>query len=648
MPDTGPPFPPPVPGSNQIGEFKVGVSPIGTIPPFDVWATIIMQYSNSPILDAIIVDFDGAMDLTGLVDNFYDLVMNVQTAQGEGLDVWGRIVGASRTLLLPGSAQYLGFEEAGSWVGFNQSPFYSGGQVTQNFNLSDAQFRQLIYAKALSNISDGGMKSANEILMTLFQGRGNAWVIDDGGMEVTYAFNFQLTSVEVAMLAQSGILPTSAGVLANIVQVPSFLGPFIIGGGGLPEIFADLAENNYWANVQTYTTFANWLSGLGTSFTRGSSATFVNSSGLLASASTNVARFDYDPISLNAIGLLMEGASTNWLLQSNAFTTTWTTSGAPTLAQNVTGPDGVANSAWTLTAAGAGFAAVLQSVSLSGTTWNLSIFGKAGTDNWAYLGINDAGGGLAASFNVSSGAVGTVGWNTSGAPTGAMSNARIKTYANGFFRISVTWTGSIPTAAGFGVADADASATVTNGKTAVFFGAQMEPLPFASSYIPTTTGTVTRSKDVFAAIAVPASPVATLFAEADVELATYSAQQILLSLNDGVSGNTRTDLYVNAVGQAAADAWVSSSQTMQMNSTTSASSDAAFGAAATYTPGFGTVSLNGGPAGLSSTGTPGSNTNLSLGGITSSETVEIYGHLRQIGYWALPATTAQVEALAAQ
>jgi hypothetical protein len=214
---SGPPYPAPVPGSNAIGRFIIGVSPIGDISPFNPWTTIIEQYANSPILDDMILAFNAAMDQTENMSNFYDMIWNIQTAVGYGLDVWGRIVGVSRTVQLPVSAQYLGFEEAGSWTGFGQGGFYSGGGAAANFVLSDADFRTLIYAKAAGNISDGSIPSVNNILLTLFPNRGACYVVDNQNMSLEYFFSFPLTPVEQAIVNQSGVLPSAAGVAVSIV-----------------------------------------------------------------------------------------------------------------------------------------------------------------------------------------------------------------------------------------------------------------------------------------------------------------------------------------------------------------------------------------------------------------------------------------------
>lgn len=217
---SGPPYPfPKPPGSNAIGSFIIGVSPIGDIPAFNPWTTIISQYANSPILDAIITSFNAAMDQTENLDNFYDMVFNIATAQGYGLDVWGRIVNVARTVSIPGSAPYIGFEEAsGSWTGFGQAGFYSGGGISTNYILSDADYRTLIYAKAAGNISDGSIRSINQILLTLFPHRGACYVADNQDMSLTYTFQFALTPVELAIIRETGVLPSPAGIVVNIVH----------------------------------------------------------------------------------------------------------------------------------------------------------------------------------------------------------------------------------------------------------------------------------------------------------------------------------------------------------------------------------------------------------------------------------------------
>lgn len=219
---TGPPYPRyapgAAPGQNSIGRFVIGQSPLGTIPWFDWWRTVIGQYANSPIIDQLINNFFQYLDQTQNFDSFYDLMWNVDTAQGYGLDALGRKVGVQRSLQLPGGVTYLGFEEANSWEGFGQGGFYSGGSITSNFILSDTDFRTLVFAKALGNISDGSIPSVNQLLLNLFPGRGRCYVQDNQDMSLTYVFQFGLTPPEAAIVAQSGVLPTAAGVAVTIQQ----------------------------------------------------------------------------------------------------------------------------------------------------------------------------------------------------------------------------------------------------------------------------------------------------------------------------------------------------------------------------------------------------------------------------------------------
>lgn len=225
---SGPLYPPgPQPGSNVIGKFTIGVSPIGTIPPFDYWLTIISQYANSPILTQLITNMFAYIDQTQNFDNFFDDIFNVDTAQGYGLDVWGRRVGVIRTIsVAAGAGKTLGFAEQRTMVPpnvdpnvdpFNQSPFYAGGALTNNFSLTDAAFRTLIYAKMLTNISNGSIQAINALLRTLFPNMGNAYIVDGLNMTMQYVFNFALTPVQQAILSQSGVLPKPVGVSATIV-----------------------------------------------------------------------------------------------------------------------------------------------------------------------------------------------------------------------------------------------------------------------------------------------------------------------------------------------------------------------------------------------------------------------------------------------
>ena len=62
----------------------------------NVEQTIISEYGNSPTLCQLVHNIDLYLDPRADIDNFYNWVWNIDTAQGFGLDIWGRIIGVSR------------------------------------------------------------------------------------------------------------------------------------------------------------------------------------------------------------------------------------------------------------------------------------------------------------------------------------------------------------------------------------------------------------------------------------------------------------------------------------------------------------------------------------------------------------------------
>lgn len=217
--------------------------------------TVISQYSNSPTLSQLITNLNTYLDPQVNLQNFYDLIWNVDTAEGYGLDVWGRIVGVSRLIRVP-NGLWFGFAEATTFGADNwdHGIFYNGEDLFHTITVDDLTYRMMIFAKAALNITDNSIPAVNEILMTvMFPNRGNAYVTDgrnithepwfgfqesfDGvgwnqgvfgdllavnlpdNMTLTYVFEFALTETEDAIVRYSNVLPKGAGVKA-FVEVP--------------------------------------------------------------------------------------------------------------------------------------------------------------------------------------------------------------------------------------------------------------------------------------------------------------------------------------------------------------------------------------------------------------------------------------------
>jgi hypothetical protein len=178
--------------------------------------TILAEYQNSPVLTAIIDYINQWIDPFTDLDNFYNAVFDVLTAQGFGLDIWGRIVDVGRNLTIVTTISHLGFNEAGDAQTFNSAPFNTPTHTTQTYALSDDAYRTLILVKALANITDCTAPSLNRLLQILYPGQ-RAYVVDVGGMAIRYVFEFTLSTVDFALLTQSGALPRPAGVLATVM-----------------------------------------------------------------------------------------------------------------------------------------------------------------------------------------------------------------------------------------------------------------------------------------------------------------------------------------------------------------------------------------------------------------------------------------------
>ncbi|RME56198.1 hypothetical protein D6779_10970, partial [Candidatus Parcubacteria bacterium] len=237
------------------------------------------------------------------------------------------------------------------------------------------------------------------------------------------------------------------------------------------------------------------LSGTQT-FTRASTATYVDPlDGLVKTAAIDEPRFER--MADGGVGILLEGGSTNEVIDSNNFAN-WSVWTDITITPNAgAGPDGQATSATLLTE---GVQTAVHSIYGGTITFavgdvrTFSIFVKPnGRTNFRFGSSNNVpwGVGKYATFDVVAGTV------TTNDPA---AKGKIDILPNGWYRLQFTTPPA--TAAGvtnieFYLADAAGNATYLGDGVsgAYIYGVQSELLPFATSYIPTTTTTVTRAAD---------------------------------------------------------------------------------------------------------------------------------------------------------
>ncbi len=183
--------------------------------------------------------------------------------------------------------------------------------------------------------------------------------------------------------------------------------------------------------------------------------------------------------------LLVEPQRTNRLTYSSSFdNAAWTIFNCIVTANSVISPSGIQDGdTLTSTNSGAGF---YQALSVASGVYTISVYAKKGTKNWLSF-VDVAGANYRCWFNLDTGTLGTV---TNGTAT-------IEDAGNGWWRC--TYTSSTSLSGNYyqlAIAETDNSVTLTSNGTIFVWGAQMEVGSYATSYIPTTSASVTRNADV--------------------------------------------------------------------------------------------------------------------------------------------------------
>ena len=243
-------------------------------------------------------------------------------------------------------------------------------------------------------------------------------------------------------------------------------------------------------------------------FSRGSTATYYDSTGTLKSAAINVPRFDYNPSTLAARGLLIEEARTNSLVQSANFGTTWVTTSLGSVTIDATAsPSGATDADLFNEGTATSTHAATQTISTTAAaTYTISCFLKNISRQWIGLAVSTTTTAYAsAKFDILNGVLG----NTSAAGAGySIVSSSITALPSGWYRCSLTFVAGSTSASAvarifmatdgttFTASNAGMESYTGTSKQIYAWGAQFELGAFATSYIPTTTATVTRSADL--------------------------------------------------------------------------------------------------------------------------------------------------------
>ena len=196
----------------------------------------------------------------------------------------------------------------------------------------------------------------------------------------------------------------------------------------------------------------------------------------------DIARIDY---STGEPALLLEPQRTNLVTYSSSFdNAAWVVQFATITANDATAPDGTMT-ADRLNVLTNGYAGVYQSGNSALNKYTSSIFAKKGTKDWLYF-VNASGTLVVAWFNISNGTLGTI----------INGTATIEDFGNGWYRCNYSDASNIANSFfQIGFSDADNSFTPSSNGFAYIWGAQREVGTYPTSYIPTTSASVTRNAD---------------------------------------------------------------------------------------------------------------------------------------------------------
>jgi hypothetical protein len=222
------------------------------------------------------------------------------------------------------------------------------------------------------------------------------------------------------------------------------------------------------------------------SVTRATTATRVNSSGLIESVASNVPRLDYTNGSCPSI--LVEPQRTNTALYSETFTNSYWVKGNSSVTSGFSSPSGNLTATKltenTLNTIHQIYSdPILTSIN---TDYLYSIYLKKGERNWVKIQNGSTG----AFFNLDNGTIGLV---------DAGSTAYIQDAGDGWYRCSIKFnTGvgvSLRVYVRLGTSNGSFSYLGDGTSGAYIWGAQFEAGSYATSYIPTTSASVTRNAD---------------------------------------------------------------------------------------------------------------------------------------------------------
>jgi hypothetical protein len=223
-----------------------------------------------------------------------------------------------------------------------------------------------------------------------------------GTAALTFNYQPQAGDLDLDGIALSSPIDLNGGSITDLngnaisnlaITVPNTSGIKI----NYPSLSMDFVASDYILSGTHYGTLPAFLTAAGGTFTRNSVGTYYDAAGVLQTASANTPRFDYDPVTHAAKGILIEESRTNYTFNSNTFNAGGPSLGGVVNANAAMAPDGnMVASEFVISASSDGMQYNATATGVpDGKIYTGSVYLKAGTLNQARIQLLASGAGLA-------------------------------------------------------------------------------------------------------------------------------------------------------------------------------------------------------------------------------------------------------------
>jgi hypothetical protein len=403
-------------------------------------------------------------------------------------------------------------------------------------------------------------------------------------------------------------------------------------------------------------TVTNTMTGVVVSYTASTQVLVVNVASVVGSGtyatwqvSNLMPRFDYNPSTLAAQGLLIEESRTNSLTRSEEFNdAAWTKANSSITANAATAPSGTVTADKLIEALDVN---LVHQTTQSGVTivslgtYTASCYVKADTRTRVRIGFLVGGAsGVTADANLAAGTIAAASAFGGGSAVGSS----IQAINNGWYRITVSGTGAAGTSGECRIELLDASGNRQyngDGTSGLFlWGAQLEAGAFPTSYIPTTTTALTRAADVASVNTLSPwynATTGTIYAEG--VSANFANFPFFVQFHDSTANNTIATMYRNT-GAARIEGTVGGVAWTPVNTANTITAGTVGKAAFAWTASDQAAVLNAGTAATGTNTTIPAVTVMQIGG-SRTQADMFNGYLRRIVYYPRRLSNAELQSI---